>query len=153
MERTNITNLVQNFTIENKRKKYIDWVLNASIRPNFTRYKSDQSQNENFLGYGLYSDIVWYINSSCFLDVNIEHETFTAAGYGESIQVNYINSSLNKTFKDGQYMLSLKGANLLNEKNLIQRNNQGNQYTESVRNILGRYFLLSFRYKIRSFGK
>jgi len=153
LDRTFITSLVQKITLENKKKKKLDWSLNGTVRPNITRYKSNSDQSQTFFDYTLSSDVVWFINRTWFWEVNLEHEAYSATRFGQATQINYIHTSLNKTFKGEQFMLTLKGVNLLNENSLVQRNSFGNQYNEMIRNRLGRYFLLGLTYKIRSFGK
>ncbi len=153
LDQAHIATLTQRASIENKKKDKIDWKLGTAISPNITRYKTNDLQNQNFFDYRVTADLVWFIKDSWYFTANYEREAYSSATFSEATAFNFVDASLNKTFKDDQFTLSLKGMNLLNENQLVKRNSLGSQYQEAIRDRLGRYFLVGLTYKIRSFGK
>jgi len=153
LDRAYITSFSQKVSVENKKKAKVDWELSAKIRPNFTCYKNSSDQSQNFFDYTLVGDFIWYIKKSWYYEMNLEYLAYSAADFGAATDFKYAHVSINKTIFDRQLTLSLKGVNLLNEDRMIQRNSMGSQYSEVIRNSLGRYFLLEVVWKIRSFGK
>ncbi len=153
IDQSTFTVYSQTIQLENKKKELIDVLAGFKMNSNFNNYKENSDQNQSYFTYNYYSDLVWYLSDTWTWDVSYEHQRYSAEQFGEETQINFLNSSITKTFLDNQISVYVKGMNLLDESLNISRTSFANTNSETIRNRIGRYVMLGARYKIRSFGK
>ena len=124
-----------------------------AVKSNFINYQRDKNEDQQFFDYSFFTDFRWPIKNNWTFETNLEHQQYSKTNFSDNKHFNFVNASINKSVLDGKLSFYLKGFNLLNERVMIQRNSFGNQYSEMVKNRLGRYVLFGAVFNIRSFGK
>jgi len=73
--------------------------------------------------------------------------------FGESLTVPLIAAEISYFFlANKRASISIQGADLLNQNKGIQRISELNYLRETRSNIIGRYVMLSFKYRLNKFG-
>lgn len=141
------------FKLSNKKKKVIDWGVQALLDGGLVSYENEVRVPNQYLNQ--------YYGGHVCLDFLKRWELQTTLGlsfYSRPVgtddpTVLLFGVSLKRRFlKNEQLEVELSGENLLNETVSWQRNQQGIFLTEQRTQSLGRYVLLSLRYKFRKSG-
>lgn len=151
-EISNLTHRLS-FSVDNRKKE--KWDINTGVGVTVTdaRY-SIQSNLDN-----LYYNLSWFgeirytptdkINFSTTADVT----NYTARGFDNSQIVPLIGAEITFFFlKNNRAALTLSGVDLLNRNTGIERVSELNYLRETRSNIIGRYVMLSFKWKLNKFG-
>ena len=153
LDRALFTAWRQTLKIENKKKAKVDWLGGVRVKSNFTNYNLKENEDQTFFDYSFFVDFIWPITDSWAFETNLEHQRYSKTDFADVADFNFVNVTLTKSFFDGKFSVYVKGVNLMNENLSVQRNSMGNQFSEMIKNRLGRYLLVGAVYKIRSFGK
>lgn len=137
--------------LSNKKKKVIDWRLNARLNGGLFFYDNNQvALNEYFNQYydgyfGVEFLKAW--EASTQLGVSI----YTQSSGGTAPVVALWSLGLKRCFLENERLeIELRAENLLNESVRLVRTQQAFFLTEQQTRGLGRYIMLSFRYKFRT---
>jgi hypothetical protein len=137
--------------LSNKKKKVIDWRLNARLNGGLFFYDNNQvALNEYFNQYydgyfGVEFLKAW--EASTQLGVSI----YTQSSGGTAPVVALWSLGLKRRFLENERLeIELRAENLLNESVRLVRTQQAFFLTEQQTRGLGRYIMLSFRYKFRT---
>jgi hypothetical protein len=136
-------------SVGNINKSIVD--INTGVKMNF-------NQNEFTLSI---STNTKYVNTTLFAEVNVElkndwnfgaeanQNIYTGNSFGGNSNFLLIDAYVSKTVtKNKRGDLKLAVSDLLNQRNGINNYGQQNYFTESTVNVLRRYVMLSFNYKI-----
>lgn len=154
---TNNEELTQQYTfkasVENRKKKVIDALIGTRIDFNKSVFSINNSLNTSYLNYVAYADVKvilakkWNINSS------FDYKIYADPTFAENIYIPMWSAGISRTFlKANQLKIELRVFNILDQQLSVQRMNQNDMILESRVNTLGRYFMLSARYKITQVG-
>jgi len=154
---TNNEELTQQYTfkasVENRKKKVIDALIGTRIDFNQSVFSINNSLNTSYLNYVAYADVKvilakkWNINSS------FDYKIYADPTFAENIYIPMWSAGISRTFlKANQLKIELRVFNILDQQLSVQRMNQNDMILESRVNTLGRYFMLSARYKITQVG-
>lgn len=136
--------------LSNKKKKVLDWGVQANLNGGLFRYEDSPLNLNEYLNqyYGGYLNIEFlkhwdvYTNVGLYLYAQpVEGDDPTIALWSFGIKRRFLEND--------QLEVELKAENLLNESIRLQRNQQAFFLTEERTEGLGRYIMLSFRYKFR----
>lgn len=149
--------LTQRYTfkasIENRKKKIIDALIGTRIDFNKSTFSINNSLNTGYLNYVAYTEIKVILAKKWNLNSSFDYEIYADPTFSENIYIPMWSAGLSRTFlKANQLKIELRVFNLLDQQLSIQRTNQNNLILESRVNTLGRYFMLSARYKITQVG-
>lgn len=130
----------------------VDADLNATYSYNTTGYSiaTTPSTNAKTLNFGLNGRNFFFKNWTLGYDLN---KTINN-GYSSTIKVNptILSTYIERRFlKNNLAALRLQGFDLFNQNTGITRNVTSNSIIDSRTNRLGRYYLLSFTYRIQRF--
>ncbi|MGH1338500.1 MAG: outer membrane beta-barrel protein [Aureispira sp.] len=136
--------------LSNKKKKIIDWGMQANLNGGLFRYeKGQENLNEYFNQYyGGYIGVEflkhWEAQTKFGLSL------YAQSGERDDPTIALWSFGIKRRFwEDNRLEIELKAENLLNESVRVQQSQQAFFLTEQKTRGLGRYILLSFRYKFR----
>lgn len=140
-------------TVGNRKKEKWDVETGAAVTLTSTRYSVQKELNNN------YNEISWFTEVR-YQPVRILHfmssadiTKYTSAGFGDSRFVPLINAEASwYVLKNLRGTLTLAGVDLLNRNTGIERLSQMNTLSERRSSILGRYVMLSFKYRLNKMG-
>ncbi|MBF9140664.1 outer membrane beta-barrel family protein [Hymenobacter properus] len=132
----------------------LEFGFSANITYQNARYSLLPNQNTDYLTQTLTADIFYQLPARFVLtsDVWLNNNTGRAAGYNQRLVLWNLGLA-RQFFANKQGELKLQAYDVLNQNRSVVRNTT-ETYVEDVRSrILQRYFLLSFTYNLRQFGK
>lgn len=149
--------LTQKYTfkasIENRKKKVIDALVGTRIDFNKSDFSINNSLNTSYLNYVAYTDVNVLITKKWKVNSSFEYKIYADPTFSEHIYIPMWSAGISRTFlKANQLKIELRVFNILDEQLSVRRMNENNMILESRVNTLGRYFMLSARYKITQVG-
>lgn len=149
------TNLIHrgSFTIDNRKKD--KWDVNTGIQVSYTqsRYSIQESLNNNYLETSWFGEARFTPNLNWNFNLSADITNYSDQAFGESIRIPLLNAEINRYFlKNRRGTLTLRGFDLLNKNNIVQRLSELNYLREVRSNSIGRYIMLSFSYRLNRFG-
>ena len=142
----------QRFSFDYKLKKWLETNLALNFSLNNSEYSLQQQLNN--------TTRAWIVshNSRIFLPkglvFNYDIEKTINDGFASNVSVNplIINANLEKQFfKKKTLSLKLQAMDILNENTNISRSVSATGFTDSRTNRLGRYYMLSFIFRLNKF--
>ena len=149
---TNRTINTFDLSLENRKKEVIDIIVGGKITHNLTRYSKNTEFDQSFFDQTYYADIAvnflksWSVSTS--LDVTVYPKTSFAAA--ETVPI--WKAALSKFILNERGQITLSAFDLLNRNVGINRSSSYNFVQEQKIRSMGRYFMLSFTWKISKFG-
>ncbi|MCD6347817.1 MAG: outer membrane beta-barrel protein [Bacteroidales bacterium] len=159
----NIVNGIENTTtnlshhismsIENRTKKKWDIIAGGSISLTDAKYSLQESLNNRYTDFAYYTELRFNPNDHWNFFVSADVTNYNDKSFGSSISIPLIGAEVSYFFlKNKRASISIQGADLLNKNKGIQRVSEMNYLRETRSNIIGRYVMLSFKYRLNKFG-
>ncbi len=140
-------------SVENRKKGKWDIVAGGSLRITDARYSVQQNLNTIYTDYSYYTEIRFNPNDSWNFFASADVTNYNDKSFGESLTVPLIAAEISYFFlANKRASISIQGADLLNQNKGIQRISELNYLRETRSNIIGRYVMLSFKYRLNKFG-
>lgn len=142
----------QRFTVDVKIKKWLETSAGLNYNLNNTKYSLLKEINSNTQAWNLNHSSRFFLPYNFVFMYDVDKTINT--GYALNVNSNplIINSTLEKQFfKKKNASLKLQAIDLLNENTNINRSVTGSAITDTRTNKLGRYFMLSFVFRLNKF--
>lgn len=143
----------QRLTVDVKIKKWLESSAGINYSLSNTRYSLLKEINSNTSALNLNHSSRLFLPYDVVLSYDVDKTINT--GYADNVNSDplIINSTMEKQFlKRKSASLKLQAIDLLNENTNISRTVTGSAITDSRTNKLGRYFMLSFVYRLNKFS-
>lgn len=141
-----------NFKLENRNKKIVDTGIGIRLTQNTTKYLSESDLDQNFLQQSLYVTMNVYIKKKWSIGGEFSRENYTGDSFSNNQSFPLLQAFVSRTFlKLDRAELKVTAFDLLNRNQGIFRNSNFNFIEDEKVNVLNRYFMVSFRYKISKF--
>lgn len=141
------------FAISNRKKEKWDVETGTAITFINTRYSLQKSLNDN------YRDISWFTEARYTPGKKLNFMTsaditrYSAGSFSQARIVPLLNAEASYYFlKNQRGVLTLAAVDILNRNTGIMRMSELNVLTERRSSILGRYLMLSFKYRLNKMG-
>jgi hypothetical protein len=155
IENTNNTlshELELEFSNLNNEKWDLRW--GAKINISNASYSLNKELNNNYSNYTGFARIAYQPNIHWYLSVSGDITHYTAKSFDAPVTVPILKAEISRYVLPNQRgTITLQGFDLLNRNKAIQRISQMNYLIEQRSNIIGRYVMLSFAYKLNRAGK
>ncbi|BDS14275.1 outer membrane beta-barrel protein [Aureispira anguillae] len=140
-------------SIGNKKKKVFDVSLSANVTLGNTVYAGNNSLDVTYLSHNYTGKFRVTIAKKWNIKTDFKYSIYDDLGYGEAFAIPVWSASLGRTFLKGDALkIELSAENILNEAFSVNRYTWNGNVSETQRNLLGRYFMLSAAYKINKMG-
>jgi hypothetical protein len=142
-------NLNYSFSLENK----IDISANARLNISKAKYSLQPQLNSNYLQqvYGL--DMTNFLPWGLVLNNNMNYTINSGRADGYNTSVAFWNASIAKSFlKNKRAEIKFSAFDLLNQNIGVSRNANQNYIEDTRYNVLQRYFLMSFTFRLNKAG-
>ncbi len=149
------TNLSHRFSLsfENRKKKKWDVVTGAGVTLQNSWYSVQNSLNNHYFDFSWFGEIRFNPSDSWNFEVIADVTNYNDLGFDKSIQVPLLSAEISYHFlKNKRAQLSLNGYDLLNQNTGVQRLNELNYLRVIQSNSIGRYVMLSFKFRLNKFG-
>lgn len=155
----NVSNVNNTFTHEfsvsggNKKKEV--WDIEAGVGATLTdaRYSVDRSLNNSFYTYNAFAQLSYRPGKHWYFSLNADINRYDSRSFDEAVTVPLLKGAVSYYFLTGNRgVLTLDAFDLLDQNKSVQRISQLNYLTENRANVIGQYFMLSFKYRINKTG-
>jgi hypothetical protein len=139
-----------NYFIQDK----LDLQANASYNYNDARFSRNETQNYKYFDHHYSIDVTYTIFKKIMINNDFDYyiNTGRSSGYNQSIPLwnAYISCLL---FKKQNGEIRISGVDLLNQNKSISRSVSEIYVEDTYTRVLQRFFLVSFMYNFKNFGK
>lgn len=151
------TSYIHSFGITAGNRNNKMWNIQTELSVDITDayYSINKDRNNTFYNYTGTGSISYQSkNSKWFAQFSADVTHYTARSFNEPITIPLLRAELSRfVLADNRGTITLKGFDMLNKNKSIYRTSQMNYLMERQSNIIGRYFMLSFNYKLNKTGK
>ncbi|MCD4769611.1 MAG: outer membrane beta-barrel protein [Bacteroidales bacterium] len=150
-----ITNLSHrlSLTFDNRKKEKWDINIGTGLTMTDARYSIQESLNNVYFDISWFGEIRYTPNKKFEFKATADVTNYTAQSFEESQVIPLIGTDISYFFmKNNRAALTLSGFDLLNRNTGISRTSEMNYLRERQSNIIGRYVMLSFKYRLNKFG-
>jgi len=128
--------------------------VGAALRISDSRYSLNKELNNTYYNYTGTGSISYQPNEHWFMQVSADVTHYTARSFDGPVTIPLLKAEISRYLLANQRAtITLKAFDLLDQNKSIQRISQLNYLTEQRSNIIGRYFMLTFNYKLNKVGK
>ena len=149
------TNLVHrvSLSVENRTKTKIDISAGGSLQITNAKFSIQKTLNDLYSDFSFFSDIRYSPNKHMNFQLSSEVTQYSSQSFNRSLTIPLIGAEISYYFlRNSRGTFTLQGSDLLNRSTGIERSSEFNYLRERRSNMLGRYFMLSFKYKLNKFG-
>lgn len=153
-DRNTVTNFTHSLTlkINNRKKDKLDVSVGGTVQVNDARYSVQNSLNKVYLNYAGFADIAYTPGEKWYFSLNADLNRYDAASFGNAIGVPLLKAAITRYFlKNNRGVVTLEAFDLLNRNTGITRVSEMNYLLEQQSNTIGRYVMLSFKYRLNKF--
>lgn len=140
------------FSAENRKKDKIEVISGVGVNIQNVKYSLQGSLNRQYFDLYWFGEIHYSPIDKFDFGITADITRYTDHAFSESVQIPLINAEINwRFFKNNRAQLSLNAFDILNQNTGIRRISELNYLREIRSNTLGRYVMLSFKYRINKF--
>jgi len=134
-------------------KEKIDLGLRGGLTYNHARYALQPGLNSSYWSQTYSADLTFTLPKNFILNTDFDYYVNTGRGAGYNQSIPMWNGYISKmVFKNQAGEIRLAVNDLLNQNQSVTRNTGENYYEDVRSNVIQRYFLLSFTYRLNRMG-
>lgn len=155
VENTNNT-LVHELELEfnNLNNEVLD--IRGGVKANISnaRYSLNKELNNNYYNYTGFASVAFQPNVHWYFNLAADITHYTAQSFDAPVTIPILKAEVSRYVLPNQRgTITLRGFDLLNRNKSVQRISQMNYLIEQRSNVIGRYVMLFFAYKLNRAGK
>jgi hypothetical protein len=153
LQNTN-TNLGHEFTLslDNLKKKKWDANMGAGLQLSDARYSIARELNNRYFNVNGFAEIRFLPNERWHFMVAADVTQYNASSFNQSVTIPLLKFGMSRYFlKGNRGVISLDVFDLLNKNTGLQRISELNYLQEKQSNIIGRYLMLTLKYRLSRF--
>jgi hypothetical protein len=140
-------------SLENRKKQKWDLSAGAGIQLSQAQYSVMNSLNNSYSNYSIFVDVRFLPNERWYISASADITQYNASSFNQSLSVPLLKLGITRyILKNKQGVLSLDVFDLLNRNTGVQRISELNYLQQQQSNIIGRYIMLSFKYRLNKFN-
>jgi hypothetical protein len=149
------TSLTQRFSasIENRKKTKADVIIGAVYQTTGAEYSIQKSMDTKYSTFSYYADLQYNPNKHWNFQIKTDIANYSADNFNDAVKIPLIGTEISYNFlKNTRGTLTLRGTDLLDRNTGVERVSELNFLREKRSNMLGRFFMISFKYRLNKFG-
>ncbi len=140
-------------TFENRKKNFWDIQTGSTFSMTDSRYSVQKSLNNVYTDLSWFSEIRYTPGSKFSFMGSADITNYSAQAFSKSSFIPILGSEISYYFMTNKRaVLTLRCFDLLNRNSGIERQSQFNYLVERKSDIIGRYVMLSFKYRLNKLG-
>jgi len=140
-------------TLQNRKKTHWDIETGSTLTLTDSKYSIEKTLNNVYQDISWFSEIRYTPGARFSFMVSTDITNYSAQTFNNAQIVPLLGTELSYYFlKNQRGILTLKGFDLLNRNTGIERESQLNYLVERKSDIIGRYLMISFKYRLNKFG-
>jgi hypothetical protein len=151
---TNSTfNHVLDLSFNNLNNEVLDIRCGGNIEFSTARYSINEELNNNYFNYSAFASINYRPSKNWNFLLSGDLTRYTAQSFDAPVTVPLLKAEVSRYILPNQRgTITLRGFDLLDKNKSVLRSSQLNYLLEQRSNIIGRYIMLSFAYKLNKAG-
>lgn len=142
------------FDVNNRNKNVWDGEIGASVSMTDSWYSIQEDLNMRYYNFSYFGSLLWTPSDKFNIRVDADVANYNSQSFSESISIPLFGAEMNFYFLSGnRAVLSLQAVDILNKNTGLKRISDINYLMQQTSNMLGRYVLLSFKYRLNMMGK
>jgi hypothetical protein len=154
---TNIySTMSQHYSLSADNRKKKKWDVESGIGVTITNtwYDIQESLNNRYFDISWFADLNFTPSDKWNLGASADITSYSDLGFDESIQVPLLRAEVSYYFLAGNRgVITLSGHDLLDRNQNIQRISELNYLRETRSNTMGRYVMLTFKYRLNKIAR
>lgn len=149
------TNLNHRLSLRFDNRKKEKWDVSTGVSAGITnsRYSVQESLDNNYFEYSWFADISFTPNESWHFSASADITSYSADSFDNPVEIPLISGQISHyMLKNKRGVLSLQVFDLLDKNTNLVRTGEMNYLVERQTNSIGRYVMLSFKYRLNKFG-
>lgn len=155
VENTNNT-LIHELELEFSNLNNEVWDIRGGVKASISnaRYSLNRELNNNYYNYIGFASVAFQPNVHWYFNLAADVTHYTAQSFDAPVTIPIFKAEVSRYVLPNQRgTITLRGFDLLNRNKSVQRISQLNYLIEQRSNVIGRYVMLSFAYKLNRAGK
>lgn len=141
-----------NLTFDNRKKEKLELDFGGQLSFNTGMYSLQAEMNSRFFNWSYFVALNYVAVKNWRFSVNADVNHYGLSGYGETNYVPLLQAAISRYFlKGNRGVISLKAFDLLNQNTGITQTTEFNYFQQQQSNTIGRYAMLSFKYRLNKF--
>jgi hypothetical protein len=148
------TNLTHRLTLSIDNRKKDKWDVNAGVAFSLTdaRYSVQESMNNRYFDLAYFGELRFTPNDRWSFAASADVTNYNAKTFNDMVNIPLIGAEVSFYFlKNNRGLLTLSGFDLLDKNTGIERVSEMNYLRETRSNIIGRYVMIAFKYRLNKF--
>lgn len=140
--------------LNNQKKEKWDLMIGGRIQITDAKYSIQESLNNRYVNMSGYSDISWTPNDKWYFAFSADITRYAEESFGDAVNIPILRAEISHYFlKSKRGTLTLSAYDLLDKNKGLERISEMNYLMERQTNVLGRYAMLTFKYRLNKFDK
>jgi len=142
------------FSADNRKKK--KWDVESGIGATFTdsRYDIQESLNTRYFDLSWFAEVRYTPSEKWHIQFTSDVTSYADQGFGESVLVPLLRTDVSYYFlAQNRAVITLSGFDLLDRNQVVERTSELNYLLETRSNTIGRYFMLTFKYRLNKLAR
>jgi hypothetical protein len=137
-----------NVNIENRLKEKWDALIGFSVSLTDAKHSIQELSNTRFLSTSYFTNLNYTPNESWNFGLRGRLTNYNTMGFADDFSIPLLDAEMNYYFLKGNKMvLSLEVRDIFNKNTGVRRISEYNYIMQEVSNTLGRYIMLSLKYR------
>jgi hypothetical protein len=139
-------------SIDNRKKTKFDAMIGIEFDLTNARYSIQESLNTDYFNLVYFGEVNYNPNDHWHFMVGADVTNYNAETFEDAISIPLLRAAIDFSFLKNRLMLSLEGYDLLNRNTGVTRTSEQNYLQETRTNSIGRYVMLSLKFRLNKFG-
>ncbi len=149
---TNLSHSLQ-LRFDNRKKDKVDVEIGGRISYTDAKYSIQSQLNRSYFSYSTFGDFRYTPSTKLNMRISADLTKYNDQSFNASLTVPLISGEISYSFlANNRAVITLEGYDLLNKNTGITRSSELNYLREVRSSTIGRYILLSFKYRLNKFG-
>jgi len=141
-------------TINNRKKEKWDLMIGGRIQISDAKYSIQESLNRTYTNMSGYSDIGFTPNDKWHFSFSADITRYDEQSFGDAVNIPILRTELSHYFLNNKRgSLTLEVFDILDKNKGLERISELNYLLERTTNVLRRYAMLTFKYRLNKFEK
>ncbi len=152
----NYHSLTQRYSLSADNRKKNKWDVESGVGATLTTtwYDIQESMNSRYFDLSWFGDIRYNPTEKWNIQVTGDVTSYADRGFDESVLIPLLRAEISYYFlAHNRGVLTLSGHDLLDRNQIVQRMSELNYLREIRSNTIGRYVMLTFKYRLNKFAR
>lgn len=141
-------------SLNNRKNEKVDINIGGSFTITDSKYSQQNSLNKVYFNTLAFADLIYTPNENWYFGFTADLSRYDEESFGNSITVPLLKAEFSRYFlKNNRGVVTLEVFDILDKNKGVQRISEMNYLMERQSNTIGRYVMLTFKYRLNKFDK